>query len=75
MTPSDDIAPSTENYGVLTTERIISMIDRNKDRLALVLLSGVQYLTGSEKIYSSRPISQLGRAPRALPLLSLGTLV
>lgn len=37
---------SCERYGLLTTERIMEAITANKDRLALVLLSGLQYLTG-----------------------------
>jgi kynureninase len=44
-TPSDDVQPSTENYAVLPTERIIELIDRNADTLALVMLSGIQSVT------------------------------
>ena len=39
--PSDPPFP-----GLLSTDRIIELIDRHKDSLALVMLSGLQYLTG-----------------------------
>lgn len=40
------VVPNVDNYGVIPTERILKTIDENKDTLALVLLSGIQYLTG-----------------------------
>eukprot|EP00038_Savillea_parva_P003105 m.121050 g.121050 ORF g.121050 m.121050 type:complete len:492 (-) comp11072_c0_seq1:1070-2545(-) len=45
-TIADDVKPSTEDYAVLPTERILALIDRHADALALVMLSGIQYITG-----------------------------
>jgi len=45
-TVADDVAPTTEGYAVLSTDRIIELIDKNADTLALVMLSGIQYVTG-----------------------------
>lgn len=44
-TVRDDVVPSAASaYAVLPTERIIELIDRHKDTLAVVMLSGVQYV-------------------------------
>lgn len=40
--------PSYSFSRVITTERVCQMIDENKDKIALVMLAGVQYLTGQK---------------------------